>query len=71
MGLDAVEVILEIEDTFKISIPDADAEKCKTIRDLIDTVAVRVDPRQGAGSQVCLPPSGAIADDADFAVEVG
>lgn len=46
MGLDTVAVIMAIEDTFKISITDEDAEKCKTIRDVIDTVAIHVDPQR-------------------------
>jgi hypothetical protein len=46
MGLDPVEIVMTIEETFKISIPDKDLEKCRTIGDLIDVVTTRVDPKQ-------------------------
>ena len=33
-SLDAVEIIMAIEDTFEIEIPDEDAEKFQTVEDL-------------------------------------
>lgn len=37
-SLDAVEIILGIEETYGIEIPDDEAEKFKTVRDLVDYV---------------------------------
>lgn len=34
-SLDAVEIIMAIEDTFDIEIPDEDAEKFQTVGDLV------------------------------------
>jgi acyl carrier protein len=34
MGLDSVEIVLELEETFAIDIPDADAEAVQTVGDL-------------------------------------
>ena len=36
--LDAVEIIMAIEDTFGIEIPDEDAEKFQTVEDLVKYV---------------------------------
>jgi len=38
MGLDSVEIIMEIEQTFGIAIPDAEAEKIITVGDLLQVV---------------------------------
>ena len=35
-SLDAVEIIMAIEDEFEIEIPDEDAEKFLTIRDIVE-----------------------------------
>jgi len=37
-SLDAVEIIMAIEDTFEIEIPDEDAEKFQTVEDLVKYV---------------------------------
>lgn len=37
-SLDCVEVIMECEHEFGISINDADAEKCSTVKDICDLV---------------------------------
>ena len=37
-SLDVVEIVMTIEEKFEISIPDEEAEKMKTIQDLIDFV---------------------------------
>lgn len=37
-SLDAVEIIMAIEDTFGIEIPDEDAEKVQTVEDLVKYV---------------------------------
>jgi acyl carrier protein len=39
MGLDSVELIVEIENHFSISIPDSEAEKAYTVGKLVDCVA--------------------------------
>jgi acyl carrier protein len=39
MGLDSVELIMEVEKHFQISIPDKDAEKAFTVGNLVDVVA--------------------------------
>jgi acyl carrier protein len=38
-SLDLVELIMAMEETFEVSIPDEDAEKIKTVQDAIDYVA--------------------------------
>jgi acyl carrier protein len=35
-SLDAVEIIMAIEDEFEIEIPDEEAEKFVTIKDIVD-----------------------------------
>lgn len=39
MGLDSVELVVEIEKYFRIQIPDAEAEKIYTVMDMTNTVA--------------------------------
>jgi acyl carrier protein len=39
MGLDSVELIMEVEKYFRISIPDPEAEKAYTVQAMVDTVA--------------------------------
>lgn len=38
MGLDPVELVIELEDEFKITISDARAEKCETVGQVYDMV---------------------------------
>lgn len=47
MGLDTVEIVMTIEETFKISISDDQAAKCKTIGDLTDVVMALANPQAG------------------------
>jgi acyl carrier protein len=42
MGLEAVEILMEVEEAFDITIEDAEAEKMRTPRDLIESVLGRV-----------------------------
>ncbi|HUR54030.1 MAG TPA: acyl carrier protein [Gemmataceae bacterium] len=55
MGLDIVEFVMNVEETFDIRIPDRDAERIRTPRMLIDYIAARVPPspvgRWGCGTQ--------------------
>ena len=39
MGLDSIELLMEIENYFGISIPDAEAEKLYTVQLMVDSVA--------------------------------
>lgn len=41
-SLDTVELVMELEDRFGIEIPDADAEKIRTVRDAIDYLTKNV-----------------------------
>jgi hypothetical protein len=51
MGLDAVELVIEVEKTFDISILDADAEKIVTVGQLYDCVLSKLPAQQ---TQRCL-----------------
>lgn len=37
-SLDSVEIIMAVEEEFDLSIPDEDADKFRTVRDLVDYV---------------------------------
>ncbi|MDO4394090.1 MAG: acyl carrier protein [Bacillota bacterium] len=41
-SLDAVEIIMAIEDEFDIEVPDEDAEKFATVNDIVSYVEARV-----------------------------
>ncbi|MCU0306165.1 MAG: acyl carrier protein [Thermoleophilia bacterium] len=41
-SLDLVELIMEMEDRFKLKIPDEDAEKITTVGDAVDYVVANV-----------------------------
>ena len=41
-SLDFIELITAVEDTFKIEIPDEDAEKLETVRDAIDYIEAKI-----------------------------
>jgi len=45
--LDLVEIIMRLEDEFSIEIPDADAEKLKTVRDIVNYVESKSQPQKG------------------------
>ena len=50
MGLDSVSLILAFEEAFQISIPDHEAEKLRTPRDVIDCISARLEVKvQGPG----------------------
>ncbi|RXK81057.1 hypothetical protein ESB13_22040 [Filimonas effusa] len=50
MGLDSVELVMEVEKTFNISIPDEEASQCTTVGELHDTVARHLN---NIGSRQC------------------
>lgn len=41
-SLDAVEVILGVEETFDFEIPDEDAEKFETVKDIVEYIEARI-----------------------------
>ncbi len=41
-SLDHVEITMAIEDEFEIEIPDADADRIKTVKDISDYVQLKV-----------------------------
>lgn len=41
-SLDAVEIIMAVEEEFNLAIPDADAEKFRTVRDMVEYVEARI-----------------------------
>jgi acyl carrier protein len=41
-SLDAVELIMELEDTYKIKISDDDAQKLKTVGDIVTYLSTKV-----------------------------
>ena len=48
MGLDAVEIVMEVEEAFGISLEDAEVEKIHTPRELIDAVLGKVAHADGS-----------------------
>src|SRR5688572_811019 len=46
MGLDAVEIVMEVEDKFAVSIRDDEASKIVTVGDLENLVIARINARQ-------------------------
>ena len=51
MGLDAIELILRVEDTFQIHIENGEAERARTVGDLYNLVISKL---QGRDSERCL-----------------
>jgi acyl carrier protein len=58
MGLDVIEMIMEVEETFDITIPDEEAERIRTVGDLFHVVLGRIPldekPPGQSGPVVCL-----------------
>ena len=46
MGLDSVEIVMELERAFKIRVPDGEAEHVRTVNDLVDLVIRNLDPAE-------------------------
>ena len=42
-SLDAVEVIMAIEDEYDLNIPDESAEKLRTLRDIVNYIEARIE----------------------------
>ncbi|MDP3791240.1 MAG: acyl carrier protein [Candidatus Omnitrophota bacterium] len=52
-SLDTVELVMELEEQFGIEIPDEDAEKAKTVKDVIDYINKKlIQEGKGYGSIV-------------------
>ena len=41
-SLDVVELVMQFEEEFDLEIRDEDAEKCKTVKDVLDYLATKV-----------------------------
>lgn len=46
MGLDSVEMVLELEEAFEIRVPDEEAEHVRTVNDLVEMVIRNLDPEE-------------------------
>lgn len=42
MGLDAVELVMAIEEEFQIAISDSEAAECPTVQELVEVILSRV-----------------------------
>jgi acyl carrier protein len=49
-SLDIVELVMELEEEFSITIPDEEAEKIKTVGEAIDYIQKESDKKAGGGS---------------------
>lgn len=38
MGLDSIELVMEVEDEFRLHLPDEECEKVRTVDDVVDLV---------------------------------
>jgi hypothetical protein len=53
MGLDTVELVMEMEDRFGISIPDEDASRMVTVGDTLDYIVRKLQHRLPGGEDRC------------------
>ncbi len=49
-SLDTVELVMEVEETFGISVPDEDATKIQTVKDIVDYIEKRLQSQQQSQS---------------------
>ena len=47
-SLDTVELVMELEDAFDMTIPDEEAEKLKTVGEAIDYIKKQLETKSGA-----------------------
>jgi acyl carrier protein len=52
MGLDVVELVMDVEETFQIQVPDVDAAQIHTVGDLYHFILLRL-PGEGRGPRRC------------------
>ena len=52
MGLDAVEIVMSVEETFGIEISDADAESLQTPKQLIEFICQRI--KSSDEASICI-----------------
>jgi acyl carrier protein len=55
-SLDIVELVMELEEEFEITIPDEEAEKIKTVGQAIDYIEVKL-KEKGSGGASPTPPA--------------
>ena len=53
-SLDTVELIMALEEEFKCEIPDAEAEKIRTVKDAIDHLQAHADRAASIGSNTSV-----------------
>src|SRR5437870_10408767 len=54
-SLDIVELVMELEEEFEITIPDEEAEKIKTVGQAIDYIEAKLKEKGGGGSSAAPP----------------
>lgn len=56
-SLTRVETVMELEDEFEISLPDAQVDNVRTLGDLIELISAAVRARENTASDGDTPPS--------------
>ncbi len=54
-SLDIVELVMELEEEFEITIPDEEAEKIKTVGQAIDYIEAKLKEKGGGGASNAPP----------------
>ena len=58
-SLDIVELVMELEEEFEITIPDEEAEKIKTVGQAIDYIEAKLKEKGSGGGPSAPPPASA------------
>jgi acyl carrier protein len=56
-SLDIVELVMELEEEFEITIPDEEAEKIKTVGQAIDYIEAKLKEKGSGGGPSAPPPA--------------
>ena len=56
-SLDIVELVMELEEEFEITIPDEEAEKIKTVGQAIDYIEAKLKEKGAGGGPGAAPPA--------------